>query len=101
MCIYADKEDLIMWLDQQVKESKGERKKALQDFSKKVISMPAADVRPNIHAKWLQTEVRSMFDGKGVKMYYCSHCRTVGNGKDDYCGKCSASMKVPFYGEGD
>ena len=60
MCIYANKEDLIMWLDQQVKTAKGERKKALQDVSKKVIAMPAENVKPNIHAKWIKTEIRSM-----------------------------------------
>lgn len=97
MCGYADKEDLLIWLDQQVKTAKGDRKKALQDVSKKVISMSDADVKPNIHAKWIKTEIRSMFDGKGVKMCYCSNCRSVGNGKDDYCGKCGASMKVPLY----
>ena len=49
-----------MWLDQQVKTAKGERKKALQDVSKKVIAMPAENVKPNIHAKWIKTEIRSM-----------------------------------------
>ena len=83
-----------MWLDQQIRKSAGERKKTLQDVTKKLISMPDEDVRPNTHAKWITAEVRSMFDGKGVKMRYCSHCRSVGNGKDDFCGKCGASMKA-------
>lgn len=100
MCIYADKEKIIRWLDQEIRTSKGDRKKALQDVSKELIAMPAADVKPNIHAQWLKADVRSMYDGKGVKLCYCSNCRTIGNGIDDFCGKCGASMTVPLMFEG-
>lgn len=92
MCIYANKEDLIMYLDQQIRVAKGDGKKALQDVIKKVIAMPAADVRTNTRGHWQKAEVRSMFDGKGVSFWYCSNCRTIGEPHKRFCCECGAIM---------
>lgn len=99
MCeVYLKASDLISILDLELKNNPDpDKKEALAWLFRRIVPMKGADVRENIRAHWQRSECRSLLDGKGVYFWYCSNCRTVGNGTDDYCGKCGAFMKVPLY----
>lgn len=90
---HIDKRILIRWLDTEIRKAKGERKKTLSDVVQFVITMPVPDVRENIHAHWQRAELRSMLDGKGISVWYCNNCRTVGQPYKRFCSACGAVME--------
>lgn len=100
---YLQTSGLMQWLDKELKKSDitQERKRTLADVTKHLMTTPPADVRENIHAYWQKSEVRTLADGKGIYLCYCTNCRTVGNGTDDFCGKCGAVMDFKRWYEGD
>ena len=50
-----------------------------------VQSIPAADVRPVVHARW---------KGDGFGDYRCSWCDEVVNGKPHFCPYCGVMMDL-------
>ncbi len=51
---------------------------------------PVADVAPVVHGEWIP--IVSYFWGKPDGRYYCSECRQVVNGHDNFCSNCGAKM---------
>lgn len=94
---YINKGDLIRWLDGEIKQATKENKKALTALAQKVITMQEADVRKNEHGFWQRSECRSMFDGKGIVVWHCSCCRTVGQPHKRFCSECGALMDWRSY----
>ena len=90
---YINKGEMIRWLDTEIRKTKGDQRKTLSEVIQKVITMPEQDVRANIHAHWQRAEIRSMLDGKGISVWHCSNCRTVGQPYKRFCGSCGAVME--------
>ena len=56
--------------------------------------VPAADVAPVVHGKWIP--IVSYFHGKPDGRYYCSECRRVVNKLDNFCLSCGADMRGEY-----
>ena len=50
-------------------------------------SIPAADVAPVVHGRWMPFHSRTAGD-----MQYCSVCKIGFDAKTDYCPRCGAKM---------
>ena len=89
---FISKNEIVKWLDGEIRTASGERKKALSDVVQKVITLPVPDVRENNHAHWQRSELSSMLDGRGISVWHCSNCRTVGQPYKRFCSSCGAVM---------
>ena len=56
-----------------------------------IVDMPAADVAPVVHGRWIEKRERDTFRGY-VYHYQCSQCGRVENRKELYCPNCGAKM---------
>lgn len=95
MSYYADVNKILGYIDRRIKEAdSAEEKKVLKSVSSQLIlRTPKEDVAPIVRANWITTEIRSLFDGKGIKVTYCSNCRTLGRPHAKYCNECGAIMQ--------
>lgn len=94
MNYYVDVNKILGYIDRRMKASDSkEEKKVLKSVSDEIIlRTPKEDVAPIVRAHWITTEIRSLFDGKGIRVTYCSNCRTLGRPHAKYCNECGAIM---------
>lgn len=59
----------------------------LRDCKEAIDSIPAADVAPVVHGRWMPFHSRTAGD-----MQYCSVCKIGFDAKTDYCPRCGAKM---------
>ena len=61
-------------------------------YADKIKSIPAADVAPVRHGRWIQQPLN------GTHIWRCSKCETIGSPQWNYCPKCGAKMGDKLYG---
>ena len=61
-------------------------------YADKIKSIPAADVVPVRHGRWIQQPLN------GTHIWRCSKCETIGSPQWNYCPKCGAKMGDKLYG---
>lgn len=62
-------------------------KKRLENAAKRVNIMPAADVAPVVHGRWIPFRSEAAGD-----IQYCSICGIGFDAKTDYCPHCGARL---------
>lgn len=62
-------------------------KKRLEKATKRVSAIPAADVAPVVHGRWVPFHSEAAGD-----IQYCSACEIGFDAKTDYCPNCGAKM---------
>lgn len=66
-----------------------------QDGERKIAELPAVDVAPVVHARWIKATFEKAFAGyTKVSIYYvCSACgKDVDDAMFNYCPECGARM---------
>lgn len=61
-------------------------------YADKIKSIPAADIEPVKHGRWIQQPLN------GTHIWRCSKCETIGSSQWNYCPKCGAKMGDKLYG---
>ena len=61
-------------------------------YADKIKSIPAADIEPVKHGRWIQQPLN------GTHIWRCSKCETIGSPQWNYCPKCGAKMGDKLYG---
>ena len=59
--------------------------KALEDSDAELLKIPAADVEPVRHGKWIPYNAKKC-------LYTCSECNALPKDKTKYCPNCGARM---------
>lgn len=67
---------------------------AVQAYANYIAGLPAADVKPVIHGRWIVDRECGNDVMSGEKMVICSVCdKGVFYGKTNYCPNCGADMR--------
>lgn len=64
-----------------------------QWYAEKIKSIPAADVAPVRHERWIEKQEKDTFAGY-LYSYECSECGRVEQRKEPYCPNCGAKMDL-------
>ncbi len=62
-------------------------------FDEMIEELPAADVVPVRHGRWIKKQEKDTFAGY-LYSYECSECGRVKQRKEPYCPKCGAKMDL-------
>ena len=71
----------------------GNAQDASQDIASALIAIPAADVRPVVHARWKKSYADPVAFGERPFFRYCSECHEATVYRYNYCPNCGADMR--------
>ena len=91
MAEYIDRLDAYLAIGQKVKEGRNALNEGLAAAIDAIGAMPAADVQPVRHGRWVQADEQPYFR-KHYHTMICSECRKKKNGNWNYCPNCGAKQ---------
>lgn len=61
---------------------------------KRIIAIPAADVEPVVHGRWITLHGRGRSDNQCFvpKYFWCDQCKSTSESRRKFCPECGAKM---------